>query len=132
MTNTISNTGATIDSRDVIARIEELEQERDTAITYAEAAAAFAESDEGEELTSLSALMEQCKGMGGDEEWRGDWYPVTLIRDDYFAQAMDELCEDIGDIPKDLPCYLSIVIDYEALQRDYSAVDFDGVTYWVR
>lgn len=45
---------------------------------------------------------------------------------------MDELLEDIGDIPKDLPCYLTIKVDYVALQQDYSSVEIDDVTYWYR
>lgn len=47
---------------------------------------------------------------------------------------MQELLEDIGDIPRDMPHYL--VIDWEATARniavDYTQVDFDGVTYYIR
>ena len=72
------------------------------------------------------------KGNGGDHQWKGDWYPVTLIRDSYFKTAMDELLEDIGELPSTLPAYLKIEVDYDALQMDYTSVEFDGVTYWYR
>ena len=45
---------------------------------------------------------------------------------------MDEMLEDCGDIPRDLPSYLTIMVDYDALKQDYTALDFDGQTYYVR
>jgi hypothetical protein len=91
-------------------------------------------SDEAEELATLEGLLSELAGYGGDEQWEGDWYPVTLIRDSYFTEAMRELVSDIGDLPKDIPSYLAI--DWEAtadnLRADYSSVEFDGVTYWYR
>lgn len=64
----------------------------------------------------------------------GDWYPVGFIRDSYFTEAMKELVEDIGDLPKNAPAYL--VIDWEAtadnLRVDYSSVEIDGAIYWYR
>jgi hypothetical protein len=114
-----------IDVRDVIARFEELEEM---------GAADMPGDDEGREFQGLQQLLGELKGYGGDEQWRGDWYPVTLIRDSYFVDAMKDLCEDIGDFPKGIPSYY--VIDWEAtaknLRVDYSSVDFDGVTYWYR
>ncbi len=45
-----------------------------------------------------------------------------------------EMLSDIGDLPRDIPHY--IVIDEDAtarnIQQDYTSVDFDGATYWVR
>lgn len=92
------------------------------------------DEEETEELSTLETLLEECKGNGGDEQWEGDWYPVTLIRDSYFVEAMQELCEDIGDFPQGIPSYY--VIDWEAtaknLQADYTSIDFGDVTYWTR
>jgi hypothetical protein len=153
-----TNTDDTIDSRDVIARIEELESEREElqdAVTAAlerreelEAieAPTLAEADElglsgsaetalndwdrgsaGEELAALKALQDEAEGYAPD--WH---HGTTLIRDSYFNEYMDELLQDIGDIPKDLPSYLTVTVDYDALQSDYTAVEFSGVTYWVR
>jgi hypothetical protein len=134
----ISNSDDMIDLRDVIDRYEDLEASRENAADDSkeegEALAIFDESEEGREYKLLGALLDDLKGYGGDEQWRGDWYPITLIRDSYFVEAMRELCEDIGDFPKGIPGYY--VIDWEATARnlrvDYSSVEFDNVTYWYR
>ena len=123
-----------IDVRDVIARVEELRDEREQsdipAKEYGGPNDTWAE--ERTELAALESFLAELKGGGGDEQWEGDWYPVTLIADSYFETAMDELLEDIGDLPKDLPGYLKITVDYDALQQDYSSVELDGSTYWYR
>jgi hypothetical protein len=152
-----------IDVRDVIERFEQLEEERDGPLeTLKEARealdnfdpsegggdeaelqqdAANAERDyqgwhdnNGTELEHLQGLLDDLRGNGGDERWRGDWYPVTLIRDSHFVEAMQELVSDIGDLPRDIPSYLEIDWDATArnLRVDYSSVEFDGVTYWYR
>jgi hypothetical protein len=140
MSRDISNHDDTIDSRDIIERFEELEADRENAVgdVGAEqennALAEWDQSSDGLEYAALKTLLDDIKGQGGDEQWRGDWYPITLIRDTYFVEAMQELLEDIGDIPHHMPSYL--VIDWDAtannLKQDYTSVDFDGVTYWVR
>ena len=141
MTNAISNLDDTIDSRDVIARIEELEAEWEDlrsamddhntdSDAYEEANAALKEfdnSEEGQELIALKALAEQ------GEDYAPDWeYGAQLIHEDYFETAMDEMLEDCGDIPRDLPSYLTITVDYDALEQDYTELDFDGQTYYIR
>ena len=135
MANAISNTDNTIDSRDVIARIEELEAERseieeDPETEYIEACKNvkdFDESEEGQELIALKTLAEQ------GEDYAPDWkYGAQLIHEDYFEEAMDELLEECGDIPRDLPSYLTITVDYAALKQDYTELDFDGQTYYIR
>ena len=114
----ISNNDDVIDSRDVIARIEELEgmEGRD--------------DDETAELTALTALAEEASGYAAD--WR---YGETLIRDSYFEDYAEQLAEDLDLIPKDAR-WPATCIDWEKaareLRMDYTAVDFDGVTYWVR
>jgi hypothetical protein len=141
----ITNNDDYIDVRDVIARFEALETELSDACegegngTDLETwLAAMAANDDGTlqegatEFLAFRALLEELKGNGGDEEWRGDWYPGTLIRDSEFDNAMDELLQDIGVLPKDLPGYLTIAVDYDALQMDYTSCEFDGVTYWYR
>ncbi len=125
---TISNSDNVIDSRDVIARIKELENDREAVEDEGKPGRLKEWDNEyGEELTALKALATQAEGYAGD--WK---YGCALIRDSYFNEYMDQMLEDIGDLPKDLPCYLSITVDYNALQMDYTSVDFDGVTYWVR
>lgn len=126
MTHTISNMDDTLDSRDIIERIDALTEDAE-AWAEEHPEADFYTSEDGRELRALQKLAEQC------EDYVPDWtYGEQLIRDSYFEQAMDELVEDIGDMPKDLPSFMTITLDYAALQSDYTSVDFDGVTYWVR
>lgn len=153
----ISHIADIIDARDIISRFEELETALQEAHERGQFASTFddwvlnsrdnsdpvyaAFPEDGEQVQSdieefykLNELLGDIKGNGGDEHWRGDWYPITLIRDSHFVDAMRELCEDIGDFPNGVPHYY--VIDWEAtarnLRMDYSAVEFDGVTYWYR
>lgn len=78
--------------------------------------------------------MADLMGTGGDEQWRGDWYPLILIRDDYFVDYCEELVSDIGDMPKDIPSY--IVIDWEQtaenIKTDYFCIEINGTDYWTR
>lgn len=90
------------------------------------------DDEELETLETLENLLEELKGYGGDEQWEGNWYPVTLIRDSYFEESMDEMIADCYEIPKDLPSFMTITLDYVALQIDYCSVEFDGVKYWYR
>lgn len=144
MTRDISNTEDMLDSRDIFARIEELEAEKESMLEDVPASeygnpenekwVAWEESDEFTELKNLSDFMEEFKGYGGDEQWRGDWYPVTIIRDSYFEEYTEELVTDCGYISRDFPSW--IVIDWketaENVQQDYTSAEFDGVTYWAR
>ena len=114
-----------IDLRDIIARVEELDPEySDIKLT----------DDEVKEFAELQAILDDLKGNGGDEQWRGDWYPVTLIADSHFTDYAREMLHDCGDIPRDIPHYIEI--DWDATARnvrmDYAATDIDGVTYWYR
>lgn len=117
----ITNTDNVIDSRDIIERIEELE----------ELIASESTSDEFLEYTTeydtLMTLAEECSDYACDWEYGG-----ALIHEDYFEQYMDDMLEDCGDIPKNLPSYLTITVDYDALKQDYTEVDFDGETYYIR
>jgi len=115
-----------IDSRDIIERINELKSEKDgldgeELIEW--------EEDNDEELSSLLALQEECK------DCTSDWsYGEVLIHNAYFPEYAKQLCEDIGDIPYDLPSY--IVLDWDAtadnLREGYTEVDFDGERYLIR
>lgn len=135
-----------IDSRDIIARIDTLREERedfeapqtqeasedefpaDTAARYEAWAAAHPE--DAVELAALEALASEAEGYAAD--WQ---YGEMLIRDSYFKEYAQEFAEDIGAIPANAqwPC---TCIDWDQaareLQMDYTAVEFDGVTYWVR
>jgi antirestriction protein len=93
------------------------------------------DEDELEELESLKALIEDIRSDWGNEALVDG---VTLIRDGYFTQYAQQYAEDTGAITDD-PQYNRwplMYIDWDAaardLQMDYSAIDFDGETYWVR
>ena len=142
MTNTISHLDDTIDVRDIISRVEELREERDDLQTALDGgsqedvnALAEWETDNAEELAELESLLDDLNGMGGDEQWEGDWYPVTLIRDSYFQDYAQELAEECCMIDTNAKWPMTC-IDWEQaareLQYDYSSVEVNGVTYWTR
>jgi hypothetical protein len=138
----ISNSEDIIDSRDIIERIEELREKMSGACIVPEGSdwatagdcSAHAHMDGwdelDEELKQLLALQEEAEGYSGD--WK---YGATLIRDSYFEEYAKQLADDIGAIDSNAswPLYC---IDWERaaadLQQDYTSVDYDGVTYWVR
>lgn len=131
----VSNTDDVIDFRDVIARIEAIEDEL-AALSGKRSKKAKAECAElRDELKPLTDLADDLKGYGGEEQWRGDWYPVSLVRDSYFRDYAEELAEDIGAIDRNA-MWPNNCIDWERatheLQIDYSHVEFGGVTYWHR
>jgi hypothetical protein len=171
MKNSFSNIDCTINSREVIERIGELESDlqdlKDTIEVISEKivekeseleeamqddesislrgsiaaelvdlkigqedkiqeATEWRTSGDGDELGVLRNLAEQCEGV---DDWE---YGVQLIRDSYFEQAMDEMVAGCYKPPKDLPFWMTITYDYDALKQDYNSVDFDGETYWVR
>ena len=132
MTNQVRNTDDVIDSRDVQARIEEIEGE----ITDAEDSEAAGEDvDEVEleeirvELADLEAFKEEA--ISATSEWD---YGATFISADYFQDYARELAEDIGAISRDAEWPLCC-IDWEQasdlLKQDYSTADFDGREYFV-
>jgi len=131
-----------VDVRELIERAEELETKMAEFLAVAcpelEEASLLAAADAGwgddlvAEAETIRDLLDELRGNGGDEQWRGHWYPVTLIPEDEFEAYMDEMLEDCGDIPKNLPCYLKIEVDYDALRMDYTEVEFRDVTYLYR
>lgn len=169
----ISNTDDVIDSRDVIARIEELEgiladaqeelddeqdpekhgDERDAEdpsdiATCGACGLSWNNTrsssrtptpsgrcpfehvhEEAEELRTLKALEEEAASSP-------DWtYGETLIRDSYFREYAEQLADDLGAVDRDARwpvCYIDWDAAADALKQDYSSVDFDGVTYWIR
>ena len=120
-TATLDLTADTIDVRDIIARYEELEAASDGL-------------PDAVERTALAAILDDLRGYGGDEQWRGDWYPITLIRDSYFTYYAREMLEDCGTIPRDMPSWVEI--DWEAtagnVRMDYTPVEIDNATYYCR
>ncbi|EML1602162.1 hypothetical protein RVY52_006985 [Burkholderia cenocepacia] len=130
---TISNQEDVLDIRDVIDRVELLRNERDDEANKAEWS--HEDQDGPAELRKLESLLDDVRGNGGDHQWEGDWYPVTLIRDSYFETYAQELASDCDMIKRDAT-WPNNCIDWarasRELQVDYSSVELDGVTYWYR
>jgi len=138
---TIDNSESVLDSRDIIERIEEIEQAREAYIeeNAGEDASADVRTSQGDawalffpgDAAELAALSKLAKDGEGAADWH---HGETLIRDDYFTEYVCELLEDCGEIPRDLPHY--VAVDWhktaENVRVDYFPVDFDGVTYWLR
>ena len=143
-----SNTDDLIDIRDIFEKIGELEdliESRQFEIDEIkedtnreiddELDMLLAElSDTESELNILTEFISDFAGYGGDEEYNGEWYPGTLVRDSYWNDYCKETCEEIGDIPNNLPSYIEIDWERTAenIQIDYSSGEYDGVTYWGR
>lgn len=153
MDNAITNAADVIDSRDVIARKDELTGElyelasavitarqasgdrslRGTApagdaVREALAALEDWKTEHHAELEDLTALAEDCEGYG-------DWeHGETLIRYSYFTEYCREMLEDCGTVPADIPAFVEIDWDATArnLKADYMTVDFDGIEYLIR
>ena len=141
-----------IDIRDIIERFEEIEADLlecfneqqeiegdDTQTDNPEDSAFLSWTeqtthDDAEEYQQLKAILTELNGAGGDEQWRGDWYPLILIKDSYFTDYCMDLVQDIGDIPRDIPSYL--VIDWDAtadnLRYDYSETSIGDNDYLFR
>jgi hypothetical protein len=113
-----SNTADVIDSRDVIARIEELENNEERT------------EHEAIELVDLRKLATY------GESYIDDWqYGAQLVRESYFETHAHELADDCGMISRDAK-WPHTCIDWKwaarELMHDYTALDYDGVTYYVR
>ncbi len=134
--------GKTVDSRDVIARIEELEAEREAladVVTDAEAdeleaataaVAAWDKSDEGEELRDLKVFAEAAEGYAAD--WK---HGETLISEGYFEQYARDLAEELDMIPAK-SAWPENCIDWEQaaeeLKQDYTEITYRGDSWLVR
>ena len=115
----INNRGDLWDSRDIIARIKELEE--------------VEEYDLGEQ-NELKMLLEFAE----EGESLSDWeYGATFIRDSYFRDYAIELAEEVGATSTEKSnTWPYNCIDWDQasweLQCDYTCVYMDGVAYWSR
>jgi len=133
----VSNLEDMMDSRDVIARIEDLEAELEGGYTDGETGVYMCDDDgdfidmdsEHDELVALKSLAEEAENVC---EWADG---ETLIRDTYFQDYAEQYADDIGATAGESQ-WPQTHIDWDAaaadLQQDFSSVDFDGVAYWVR
>lgn len=114
--NNFDGTDEILDSRDLTARIAELED-----IPVIER-----EEDEQDELDALYDLQEESSNVFENEE--------SFISDDYFEDYIEEMIKDAGYISQEFPSW--IVIDWsetaDNLKIDYTSYEFRGTTYWAR
>ena len=112
-----------IDSRDILERIEELNEKFPL------------DFDEHEEHAALLELAEKAEGSPG---WR---YGETLIRESYFEEYIEQLIDDcFPEVSKALSSsewpmrHLKLDIEEAAreAQVDYFEVEYNGQTYLIR
>lgn len=131
-----------IDSRDIIARYEELSSEKESLEWDLENAEDDDEKqscqealDEWEdendhEFTNLKSIIEQ----GEDSP---DWsYGEGLIRDQFFTEYAEELARDCGYINDKTDRWPYTCINWEEaasqLQQDYFEIEANNEIYWIR
>ncbi len=104
------DTSGIFDTRDLIEWIEDEDNHDD------------------EDYASLKEFHDELTGYAPDFI-----YGETVIPDSDFEDYARELAEDCYDIPHSWP---HRCIDWEQaakeLQMDYSAIEYNGTTYWVR
>lgn len=157
----VDNDANIINSRDVDARIAELEAEDlpfkvkmpgagmpvlesfasfDEALEYRQSqpnapaliVTEIEDEDIREELRILRELRDDTGGPYG--EWQ---YGITLIRESYFdGDFAKQEAEGMNLLPRDAEDWPYAYIDWDeaadALRQDYASADFDGVTYLYR
>jgi len=135
MDTTLDLTANVIDVRDIIERVKELRQLRDERDEQCEDHGAPLDAGDIAELAELESLLSDLQGMGGDEKFGGEWYPMALISDDYFKEYAQDLAANIGAIDANAT-WPNTCIDWDQaakeLQYDYSSVDVGDLTYWTR
>ena len=135
MTLEINNGQDVMDSRDVLERVEELETEIEDLDG--------SESDLGDfvsladDIEGLKAELKPIKAFADEltdataEAIHGE----PVIRDSFFTAYAQDLAEDVGVLPA-LTAWPMNCIDWDEaaseLKVDYTEVEFDGVSYFIR
>ena len=137
-TNYPTNADDVIDSRDIIEAIEELGVAQDGMT-----------SSTRYDFERLEALLAELRKLAEDYNTDTPEDGMTLVRDSYFKDHAREMVEECGYFTTnadrdrfgsattvDFNAWPYRCIDWQQvadeLQQDYTAVEFDGVTYWVR
>lgn len=135
--STVDLSADVIDVRDIIARVLELRDEREEYNEKMGSPDAWDGVPDGEpeELAMLEDILSELAGYGGDEEFEGDWYPITLIAESYFQEYAQDLAEECGMVDTSARWPMTC-IDWEQaareLQMDYSNILIHDSTYWYR
>lgn len=139
---TISNTDDILDSRTIIETLEELKEEavssfrdedEDFEGDYDDLPEGWLDEHEPELAEDIRVLEELCEEGRQFADWE---YGETLIHDSYFVQYAEDLAHDVVpgmDQTQDWPfCHIDWEAAADSLRIDYSTIDFDGQTYWIR
>jgi hypothetical protein len=141
MSYTDYNGDDTIDSRELAELLTEMAEDRaalvdavDDADTEDDKEAAQENLDAWDEEhdEAYKALEEFCNSA---EQYCEDWHHgVQLIEDGHWPQYAEQLTHDIGAIPSNVPDWVAIDWEQTAenLKADYTPVEWNGYTYWVR
>lgn len=131
--NTPSHTDDTLTLRDLEARKEELEGERNDyeaqLVAVGDEPFNWTTDNEADadELKHLTAFVDNVSGYADRDE--------TLINDAHFETYAQQLAEDGCDM-KSADKWPFTCIDWERaardLQSDYTSAEWDGVTFWFR
>lgn len=108
-----------LDSRDLIARREELESQQ----------AGDLDTDELRELLEIRELEEEAPGEDSFESG------VFFIREDKFVEYAEQLADEIGAVDRNANwpiCHIDWDAAADSLSQDYSTVEFFGHTWYVR
>lgn len=156
MSNPINNT--VFDSRDLIDYREELQNDiLEAYVEWAENHNDHVVEEQGEdeleipdsydeiEFIDEEAFTSTCEDLIKEHEEINDFieeigsearYGITVIHENYFVEYCRELCEELGEIPRDLPGYIENNINWQGvaddLEVDYSSANYDGDTYYFR
>lgn len=128
MVTQVDNMVDVLDSREIVERVAEL---RDPNADGFAGEPEWLSEVEREELALLESLLDQLRDVGGDSPEDG----LTLVRDSYFVEYAQEFADEIGVFDNTNGWPFSCIDWNRAareLRMDYSSVEFDGVTYWVR
>lgn len=126
----LDGTDDTFDSREVIARIEELKEEIEELYRDGNSPDSDYLIDLNMEVAELILFAEE-----EGEQFPDFPYGETFIHENFFETYAEELAYDIGAIDREASWPLNR-IDWEAaandLKMDYTAVEFRGETYYAR
>lgn len=126
-----------LDSRDIQNRYEELKDELELleeVVSDAEQSLNSWKEDNWNEYTNLKSVVEQAEGCS-------DWnYGEQLIKDSAFVDYTENLIDDCCELPKEFSSgnwpWRHMTIDYSAaaeeLKSDYTTIECDGETYYIR
>lgn len=122
-----------IDTRDLVKRAGELEEEQETLENEQEMNPTQGRGQEIEEIEEIGIELGEIEGVkDACEDFE---HGATLIPEDDFERYAQEFAEDIGAINSEMSWPLGC-IDWERAARelamDYTTVSYQGTDYYIR